>query len=145
MPETLSQGSTSMKRPKLHDGVWYYRPPDKNVKSMVLLLGPSALTLEETLFMQLVPLLDGELTTDEILEQISDEIAPEKAVACLEKLAKRRIIYDAVRDASGSASEQSLNRKLKVGVQTLGGMPNGNMLEILQRSGCEYWSRSESC
>ncbi len=134
MPETLSQGSTSMKRPKLHDGVWYYRPPDKNVKSMVLLLGPSALSLEETLFMQLVPLLDGELTTDEILEQISDEIAPEKAVACLEKLAKRRIIYDAVKGANSSSTERSPGT-LRVGIQTLGAMPVGNIPEILQRSG----------
>ncbi len=134
MPATPQQRSRLVTRPKLHDGVWAYKRVTDDLDSVVLLFGQSAHLLEEVYYTELIPLLDGSLTIDEIVSQLADTIAEEDVKSFLERLTKRQLIHDAAMSGPAGAVGRSLDG-MTVGLQVFGGLSSEPMVDVLQRKG----------
>ena len=128
-------------RPKLHDGVWSYRPAVDEMDSVVLLIGQSAHLLEAAYYEQLIPLLDGSLTIDEIVSRLADTFHGDEVTSCLDRLARRRLIHDAAQGGSAIADGDGLNG-MKVALRSFGGLSVEPMADVLRRLGAQLVGES---
>ncbi|MEA1051742.1 TOMM precursor leader peptide-binding protein [Lamprobacter modestohalophilus] len=126
--------TSKVNRPKLYDGVWFYRPGDADVDDVLVLLGKSAYLVSAVLYEELIPLLDGSMTTKQILASLAGRVPSREVINCLDQLAERRIIHEARENDSETANGKVLDG-LIVRLYTLGGLSCDDMAYILQRQG----------
>lgn len=134
MTANASETSFSIAYPTLHAGVWAYELPSENLDSVIMLFGQAAMQLPSKLYQHLVPLLDGSLTTDEIISHVTGQIDEDEARSCLEKLAKGRLIYDRAPDEVANEEWHDLFG-LAVSVHVFGALSAEPLVQLLSSRG----------
>lgn len=119
---------------KLHDGVWAYRPPSKDQDEVVLLFGQSALLLGAKQYDELIPLLEGSLTKEEIVQELDGIIDEAEVRLTLAKLSQRRFVHDIGPTDEGTMSALGLDG-VKVGLQVFGSFAPHALVACLEGKG----------
>ncbi|OAN70685.1 hypothetical protein A8B78_04325 [Jannaschia sp. EhC01] len=93
MPDTHLESTLLSQRFNLHGGVWFFEPNEPGIDDVIALMGGLSHLIDRTTYAQILPLMDGYGTGQDIVDAVRDTLTPTQTLAALDGLLNKRIIY----------------------------------------------------